>query len=214
MSSSFSKEELKDLCFDLGIDSENLPENKNGLLREMIIVCERSGMVDLLLEECRRQRPNVNWPEKTRSLFLEELLGEETESLPFEPELVSVPAGTFLMGSAAGDDTPSEEQPQHEVDLAYYRIGRYPITTAQYAAFIKAVPKQAHPVKAGWFLGQPPDDKLEHPVTGVTWYDAQAYCQWLSKHLSLADGGRVGKGGARYGRFCLSLGKRVARRKL
>jgi formylglycine-generating enzyme required for sulfatase activity len=104
----------------------------------------------------------------------------ETPHLPFEPETVLIPAGPFLMGSLPADIIPVEETPQHEVVLPAYRIGQYPVTNAQYAEFIKREKQQEPPKKTGWFLREPPADKLDHPVTGVSWNDAQAYCRWLS----------------------------------
>ncbi len=108
-------------------------------------------------------------------------LKPEKPLLPFEPETILIPAGPFLMGSQPGQDVPDEETPQHEVNLPAYRIGKYPVTNAQYAEFIKREPQQEVPKKAGWFLQQPPEDKLEHPVVGVSWHNALAYCQWLSR---------------------------------
>jgi iron(II)-dependent oxidoreductase len=105
-------------------------------------------------------------------------LKPETPLLPFEPETVLIPAGPFLMGTPPGDS----ETPQHEVNLHSYRIGKYPVTNAQYAEFIKRESKREYtPKRAGWFLGEPPPDKLDHPVIGLSWHDAMAYCQWLSR---------------------------------
>jgi formylglycine-generating enzyme required for sulfatase activity len=109
-----------------------------------------------------------------------DLLKSEISSLPFEPETVLVPAGVFLMGSLEDDNVPAHETPQHEVDLPVYRIGKYPVTNEQYAEFVKEA-KHPAPKKAGWFGQNPPKDKLDHPVVGVSWYDALAYCQWLSE---------------------------------
>jgi iron(II)-dependent oxidoreductase len=108
----------------------------------------------------------------------------EIPPLPFEPETVSIPAGTFLMGRSAGDNVPAEESPQHEISLPAFRIGKYPIINEQYAEFIKRERQQDPPKKAGWFLRKPPQDKLDHPIVGVSWYDAQAYCRWLSEQTS------------------------------
>jgi formylglycine-generating enzyme required for sulfatase activity len=55
------------------------------------------------------------------------------------------------------------------------------VTNAQYAKFIEQVPEQHVPKKAGWFVREPPAEKLDHPVVGVSWADAVAYCNWLSE---------------------------------
>ncbi|MFO1430340.1 MAG: SUMF1/EgtB/PvdO family nonheme iron enzyme [Candidatus Competibacteraceae bacterium] len=99
--------------------------------------------------------------------------------LPFEPELVVIPAGPFWMGSQPGPGIPAYELPRHQVVLPAYQIGKYPVTNRQYAEFIKQEKQRDEP--AGWFLRQPPRDKLEHPVTGISWFDARAYCEWLSQ---------------------------------
>jgi formylglycine-generating enzyme required for sulfatase activity len=109
-----------------------------------------------------------------------ELLKPEIPHLPFEPETVLIPAGPFLMGSRADEDVPDNEKPQHEVDLPAYRIGKYPVTNEQYAEFVKQA-KYPAPKKVGWFGKNPPRQELDHPVVGVSWYDAVAYCQWLSE---------------------------------
>lgn len=109
-----------------------------------------------------------------------ELLKPEISRLPYEPETVLVPAGKFTMGSSQGEDVPVHETPQHQVDLPAYRIGVCPVTNQQYAEFVKGA-KHPAPKKVGWFGKSPPKNQLDHPIVGVTWYDAQAYCQWLSE---------------------------------
>jgi formylglycine-generating enzyme required for sulfatase activity len=56
---------------------------------------------------------------------------------PFEPETVLIPAGSFLMGSAPGDGIPVHQTPLHEVSLPAYRIGKFPVTVREFAAFVK-----------------------------------------------------------------------------
>jgi formylglycine-generating enzyme required for sulfatase activity len=99
--------------------------------------------------------------------------------LEFEPETVYVPAGSFLMGSLESEGTPMHEMPQHRVELPAYRIGKYPIKNKEYAEFIRQTGRIVTP-QAGWQGQMPPADKLDHPVSGVSWYDALAYCEWLS----------------------------------
>ncbi len=120
-------------------------------------------------------------------------------------DLRRVAAGEFLMGSNPEKDSQadSEEQPQHKVYLDEYFIGKSPITVAQFAAFIKATGYSTTAEKQGkswrwtggihwkriqgasWQFpyGQGSDvsQKVDHPVTQVSWDDATAFCQWASK---------------------------------
>jgi len=139
---------------------------------------ERSEIIDLLNRLCnealgadfntlvRQAQPQPEWD------------GDRARPRkPFEPETVLIPGGLFAMGS---DDPalPASERPQHTVDLPDFRIGRYPVTNRQYAAFIKDT--TAQPAPQGWFNREPPPDRLDHPVVNVSWYDALAYGAWLS----------------------------------
>ncbi len=56
--------ELRTLCFDLGIEHENLPEAKNGMARGLVEHCERTGRVPELVEKCKGLRPKVAWEDK------------------------------------------------------------------------------------------------------------------------------------------------------
>ncbi len=61
----FNKTELETLCFDLGIDKDNLPNaTKPELAQEIILYCERHDKLDRLLDICRDQRPHAEWPEE------------------------------------------------------------------------------------------------------------------------------------------------------
>jgi formylglycine-generating enzyme required for sulfatase activity len=94
----------------------------------------------------------------------------------FEPATVLIPAGPFLLGSNDGEDY---EQPQHKVELAAYAIGITPVTNRQYAAFIHATGRLI-PATALWNGQNPSDKQIDLPVTGIPFFDALAYCQWLS----------------------------------
>jgi formylglycine-generating enzyme required for sulfatase activity len=100
--------------------------------------------------------------------------------LPFEPETIYIPPGAFLMGRDGGSDVPAWEKPCNQVDLTGYRIGKYPLTNRQYLEFVRQTGAQVNP-ESGWNGQVPPPDRLDYPLSGVNWYQALAYCEWLSK---------------------------------
>jgi formylglycine-generating enzyme required for sulfatase activity len=62
--------------------------------------------------------------------------------------------------------------------LLDYAISRVPITNAQYQIFVQAT---EHVPPGGWNGKRAPRGKEIHPVVNVSWYDALAYCRWLSQ---------------------------------
>ena len=113
----------------------------------------------------------------TANRKLDELAGVNRQT--FEPETLRVAAGPFLMGSSDDDgDADDDEKPQHSLTLPDYRIGRFPVTNAQYATFVQATDYR---VPDHWEKRDIPTGKADHPVVKVSWADAVAYCQWLSQ---------------------------------
>ena len=98
----------------------------------------------------------------------------------FEPETILIPEGPFFMGSLNAGDAPTYESPQHTVNLPAYRIGKYPVTNSQYEEFVREKHIPVAPV-TGWDGQRVPPGLENNPVTGMTWYEALAYCQWLSE---------------------------------
>jgi formylglycine-generating enzyme required for sulfatase activity len=99
--------------------------------------------------------------------------------LPDEPLLgfVEIPGGPFLMGSDdARDSGWLKASLQRKVTLPMYYIARYPVTVAQFRAFVEA---SGHSLERKDSL----DGPLNHPVVWVNWHDAVAYCNWLTSCL-------------------------------
>ena len=91
-------------------------------------------------------------------------------------EFVCVPAGKFLMGSKDDNKLASDdERPQDAVDLPDYWIGKYPVTTEQFAQFVAAAQYKFD--QDDW------QKEADHPVVNVSWRDAMAYCNWLNDTL-------------------------------
>jgi len=58
----FNESELRTLCFDLGIESENLPgDTREALARELVAYCVRHGQIPKLVEVGRQLRPDISW---------------------------------------------------------------------------------------------------------------------------------------------------------
>jgi formylglycine-generating enzyme required for sulfatase activity/class 3 adenylate cyclase len=82
------------------------------------------------------------------------------------PEMVSIPGGTFTMGS---DDDPSEK-PIHQVTVKPFAISKFPVTVRQWNACVAATS-----------CTYTPSGKDDSPVTNLSWADAKQFVEWLSK---------------------------------
>jgi len=113
---------------------------------------------------------------------------------------IEIPAGEFLMGAQKSDpkeanydpEAYADESPVHPVFLSAYRIGRYPVTVEEYIDFVgdggyedesywKAGGFGKWKVPGSWReqVDNPTLAFRSRPVTGVSWYEASAYCSWM-----------------------------------
>jgi formylglycine-generating enzyme required for sulfatase activity len=94
--------------------------------------------------------------------------------------MIRIPAGEFLMGADPDSDPQAHarETPQHRLTLPDFFLARMPVTNAQYASFVQAT---GHRVPSYWLEAAPPAGHGDLPVVHVSWYDAAAYCSWLTE---------------------------------
>ena len=95
-----------------------------------------------------------------------------------EPRLVSISGAWFLMGSASGQDC---ERPVHRVWVDAFQLAATQVTNAEYAHFLRSTGSQPPPFWTDKNFSDP-----QQPVTGVSWFDANDYSQWLSSQTGLA----------------------------
>jgi formylglycine-generating enzyme required for sulfatase activity len=95
---------------------------------------------------------------------------------------VYVPAGSFQMGSDAGD---SDEEPVHPVTLDAFWIDRTEVTNAMYALCVEAgkcpPPSSSKSYSRDSYYGNAQFDN--YPVIYVTWDNAKTYCEWAGRRL-------------------------------
>ena len=94
-------------------------------------------------------------------------------------EMVSIPGGTFLMGSPENEPNRfSQESPQHEVTVEPFSMGRYPITQIQWQFVAELMPQVNRKLKPSpsRFSGS------TRPVERVSWDEAVEFCARLSAH--------------------------------
>ena len=100
------------------------------------------------------------------------------------PPTCDVAAGAFDMGSADSDkQAADDEKPQYRIPVGAFAIGKFPVTVAEYACYLKANPDVSVPY--GWdddfYSWEQQQTRPDHPVVRVTWFNAHDYAAWLAK---------------------------------
>ena len=83
-----------------------------------------------------------------------------------------IPEGWFTMGQDSGRP---DERPAHRVWTCAFEMTTLPVTNAQYTEFLSATGREAPR-----FWDDPLFSYPAQPVVGISWFDAGAYCEWLS----------------------------------
>ena len=121
------------------------------------------------------------------------------------PEMLVIPPGSFTMGSpdsekvwaashGASPQSVSDEAPQHRVTLRSFALGKYDVTRAEYAVFVRETgyPPGDGCGKDSFKWNKQPDLNWQNPgftqtdldpVVCVSWNDARAYVSWLNSKL-------------------------------
>lgn len=130
--------------------------------------------------------------ERAEAGFVLGQLGDPREGVcTLPPVWVELPGGTFRMGSDDGED---DEKPPHEVEVSPFQISKYPITNAQFEKFMQAGGYENKDwwSAEGWKYRQEnnweqprwwhdaENNLPNQPVVGVSWFEAEAFCKWLS----------------------------------
>lgn len=117
---------------------------------------------------------------------------EDKEIEPLLCEMVVIPAGTYLRGSAQGG---RDEAPRHAVHLNAFALDIHPVSNEQFVLFLEAmggekdvnnheiIRLRESRIKRSAGKLNIESGYAKHPVVGVTWYGAIAYAKWVGKRL-------------------------------
>ena len=190
----------------MDVGASQLGNRMSGNIKQQLISLMQNPQVDIqqraqagrILSEVGDPRPGVTI--KTQNgepLYYQR--GSKRHTLP-DIDWVKLPAGMFRMGSEQDDaEAYNNEKPAHTVTLDEFYISRYPITNAQYRCFVEAGMYEDEAfwrdelAEAAWRWWQgvknyqqpslwqeKPWNLGNHPVVGVSYWEALAYSLWLN----------------------------------
>jgi sulfatase modifying factor 1 len=119
--------------------------------------------------------------------------GKEFSDCPSCPKMVVIPSGSFEMGTPASEIGRGKDgDPMHQVNIATFALGKTEITRGQFAEFVKEMAydtgNKCWTIEDGKYeersgnwqkFGYSQDGT--HPVVCISWNDASAYTEWLSR---------------------------------
>jgi len=124
------------------------------------------------------------------------------------PDIVRIEGGTFYIGNTKKDAKYNREVNDQPLTLPAFELARYPLTNAQYKLFID---DGGYNPDAPWWdeagrawlrkdgrtqPSQWDDERFgiarpNHPVVSISWYEAVAFCRWLTQHQGYNPDGYV-----------------------
>ena len=125
--------------------------------------------------------------------LLNQLIRRANHCFSIGLEMVRVKGGSFRMGCQNQQNScDADEKPLHRVRLSGFSISKHEINNNQYCQMLNEV---GNPEQGGAKCIDLGDSKIQkhdgrfvplqgyenHPVTGVTWHGARAFCRWLSR---------------------------------
>jgi iron(II)-dependent oxidoreductase len=179
------------------------PVKRGGYIFQLVLEHERQHQETLcylfqMLDPSKKTRPSAS------------LLSGGAGVTNAVGEMVSVPAGEFLMGASVDSFAYDNEYPAREVFLPEFRIARAPVTNGEFARFVAegGYERREFWTDEGWSWREKENwtrplywrgagagtwterrmfDEValdpDHPVTGVSFYEAEAYARFAGKRL-------------------------------
>ncbi|RDW59160.1 hypothetical protein BP5796_12084 [Coleophoma crateriformis] len=144
-----------------------------GALLASDFITETSGLHEELLNQMLAILADGTIPtmQRVRTGGILSRLGDPRDLMA----LTNVPAGAFTLGS----ETHPSSQPVEKTSLGSFCIGVYPVVNRDFSIFVRETGRD-------W---QNPDGfattRQNAPATDLTWYDAVAYCTWLTRRWHL-----------------------------
>lgn len=111
---------------------------------------------------------------KRKSAIFRQRLLEQTGNQTHEPEMVTIPAGTFTMGCVTDIECVNNEYPPHKVNIREFMLSKYELTFEHWDACVARNGCDHYPEDSNWGRG-------DRPVFDVSWHDVQQYIAWINR---------------------------------
>jgi iron(II)-dependent oxidoreductase len=92
--------------------------------------------------------------------------------------MVLIPAGEFMMGH----DSEGDHSPVHKVYIDSFYMDKYEVTNAQFQKYCEET-ESNYPEYWGMEEFKSGPEFPNHPVLGISWYEAVSYAEWAGKRL-------------------------------